>query len=173
MCAKWVPKLWILSEKSKNFDKKCDPNQSEPNQSEPNQSKPNQSKPNQSEQNQSKPNQSNPNQNFLKSRRAPWSYFFREQHFLREIGVQFHLVGRYVLSAGWCSKSNCFSWHCPHWGISGAVDLQIKKAAGVDASHMSWLKARSSYFLPKLSKNQTLVWTVSLMQERKKENLYP
>ncbi len=69
VCAKWVPKLWILSEKSKNFDKKSDPNQSEPNHSEPNHSRPNQSKPNQS-----KPNQSN--WNFLKSPRAPWSYFF-------------------------------------------------------------------------------------------------
>ncbi len=41
-------KLWILSEKSKNFDKKSEPNQSKLNQSEPNQSEPNQSKPNQS-----------------------------------------------------------------------------------------------------------------------------
>ncbi len=53
----------MLSEKSKNFDKKSDLNQSEPNQRELNQSKPKQSKPNQS------------NRNFLKSPRAPWSYF--------------------------------------------------------------------------------------------------
>ncbi len=64
VCAKWVHKLWILSEKSKDFDKKRDPNQSEPHQSEPNQSEPNQSEPNQS------------NWNFLKSPRAPWSYFW-------------------------------------------------------------------------------------------------
>ncbi len=69
MCAKWGPKLWILSEKSKNFDKKSEPNQSEPNQSKANQSKPNEIKPNQSKPNQSK-------WNFLKSPRAPWSYFF-------------------------------------------------------------------------------------------------
>ncbi len=25
MCAKWVPKMWILSEKSKNFDQKKQP----------------------------------------------------------------------------------------------------------------------------------------------------
>ncbi len=53
---------------------KSKPNQSEPNQSEPNQSEPNQSRPNQSKPNQSKPNQSN--WNFLKSPRAPWSYFW-------------------------------------------------------------------------------------------------
>ncbi len=79
VCAKWVSKLWILSEKSRNFDKKSNPNQSKPNQSEPSQSKPNQSEPNQSKPNQSKPNQRKPNQsnlNFLKSPRAPWSYFF-------------------------------------------------------------------------------------------------
>ncbi len=33
VCAKWVPKLCILSEKSKNFEKKSNPNQSKPNQS--------------------------------------------------------------------------------------------------------------------------------------------
>ncbi len=44
----------MLSEKSKNFDSKSNPNKSEPNQSKPNQS----------------------NRNFLKSPRAPWSYFF-------------------------------------------------------------------------------------------------
>ncbi len=77
--------MWILSEKSKNFDKKNDPNQSKPNQSEPNQSKPNQSEPNQSKPNQSELNQSKPNQsnwNFLKSPRAPWSYFFLEHNFV-------------------------------------------------------------------------------------------
>ncbi len=55
--------------KKYEFWQKSKPNQSEPNQSELNQSEPNQSKPNQS-----KPNQSN--WNFLKSPRAPWSYFF-------------------------------------------------------------------------------------------------
>ncbi len=43
----------MLSEKSENFDKKSNPYQSKPNQSKPNQS----------------------NRNFLKSPRAPWSYF--------------------------------------------------------------------------------------------------
>ncbi len=70
--------------KKEEFWQKSDPNQSEPNQSEPNQSDLNQSKPNLSDPNQSKPNQSKPNQsklnqsnwNFLKSPRAPWSYFF-------------------------------------------------------------------------------------------------
>ncbi len=74
VCAKWVPILWMLSEKSKHFDEKCNPNQSKPNQSEPNQSKPNQSKPNQT-----KPNQSN--QNFLKSPWAAWSYFWSLSYF--------------------------------------------------------------------------------------------
>ncbi len=62
---------------------KSKPDQSEPNQSEPNQSDPNQSKPNLSDSNQRKPNQSKPNQsnwNFLKSPRAPWSYFFITMH---------------------------------------------------------------------------------------------
>ena len=53
MCTKWVPKLWMLSEKSMNFWQKSDQNQSEQNQSEG-------------------------NQNFLKSLRAPWSYFLRK-----------------------------------------------------------------------------------------------
>ncbi len=52
----------MLSEKSKNFWQKSDQNQSEWNQSEGNQSE---------------GNQSLRNQNFLKSPRAPWSYFFR------------------------------------------------------------------------------------------------
>ncbi len=48
-CAKWVPKLCMLSEKSKNFDEKSDPNQSKPTQR---------------------------NWNLLKSPRFPWSNFF-------------------------------------------------------------------------------------------------
>ncbi len=51
--------LWMLSEKSKNFDEKSNLNQSKPNQSKPNQSKPNQR-----------------NRNCLKSPRAPWRYFW-------------------------------------------------------------------------------------------------
>ncbi len=43
--------------KSKNFDKKSNPNQSKPNQSEPNQSEPNQSEPNQSKLEQAKSEQ--------------------------------------------------------------------------------------------------------------------
>ncbi len=89
--------LWILSEKSKNFDEKSNPNQSEPNQSEPNQSKPNQSKPNQSKLNQSKPNQSK--WNFLKSLRAPWSYFCF--HFSRASSIYC------FVSTFYCFKS-CF-----------------------------------------------------------------
>ncbi len=90
----------VLSGKSKNFDKKSDPNQSEPNQSEPNQSKLNQSKPNQSKPNQSEPNQSN--WNFLKSPRAPWSYFFISVH--RQWNVS--RISGTVQQCGWFTNSS-------------------------------------------------------------------
>ncbi len=84
MCAKWVPKLWILSEKSKNFDKKSEPNQSKPNQSKPNQSKPNQSK-----------------WNFLKSPRAPWSYFWDQTGVILKVSKKLTVSLRELRTAQW------------------------------------------------------------------------
>ncbi len=99
--AKWVPKLWILGEKSKNFDQISKPNQSEPNQSEPNQS----------------------NWNFLKSPRAPifsvdrpWGYFTCSCHkVLHPLGSRQKLQewwGRLGVVVG----LSCFRvlvWVCP------------------------------------------------------------
>ncbi len=74
VCAKWVAKLWMLSEKSKNFGlKKSDPNQSEPNQS---------------------------NWNFLKSPRAPWSFF------LLDMSSATHVLFEYEACH---SKNRCFA----------------------------------------------------------------
>ncbi len=106
MCTKWVPKFWMLSDKSKNFWQKSEGNQSEGNQSEGNQSEGNQSEWNQSEQNQSEQNQSEQNQNFLKSLRAPWSFFQVVKLTVQETGVMkngwpLHLLGGSFVVLQW------------------------------------------------------------------------
>ncbi len=151
MCTKRIPKLWMLSEKSKNFWQKCDQNQSEQNQNEWNQSEGNQSKPNQS-----KPNQSN--WNFLKPPRAPWSYSF----------CILWVEGLALAS----NTETCQARHAfrdtPYDGPSENLALEPPEPPGRLKNHLSSCRRRrsgssgSSFSLPSLFSGDTLMFVVHL-----------